>query len=333
MRRRLPRFASLLGRSRGRRPRRRSRLGIPQDARACRGDRPLAVVFDDIHWGEETFLDLVEHVALLSSGSPLLLLCLARPELSERRPTWPISLAPRAAAHPEVERLIPETLDESLRERIARAAGGNPLFIGEMLAMAGRRRGGRPADAAGAPGGPARPARGARAGRARVRGRRGRDLPPRRRPGARPGRAAGDATARRPGPQGAGRTRAARLPARTASAFATCSSATPRTTRCRRPVGPTARTVRSGSKRAPCLPSSTSCSATTSSRRCAFGWSSGRARRTGSPTRPGAPHRRRPPFPARFDFGGAAGFLERAADLFRRGARPWLEIDLIEALS
>jgi hypothetical protein len=35
--------------------------------------RPLAVVFDDIHWGEETFLDLVEHVALLSSGSPLLL--------------------------------------------------------------------------------------------------------------------------------------------------------------------------------------------------------------------------------------------------------------------
>ena len=40
-------------------------------------------------------------------------------------------------AEPEVERLIPETIDDSLRERIARAAGGNPLFIGEMLAMAG----------------------------------------------------------------------------------------------------------------------------------------------------------------------------------------------------
>jgi hypothetical protein len=53
--------------------------------------QPLAVVFDDIHSGEETFLDLVEHVALLSSGSPLLLVCLARPELVERRPTWPIS--------------------------------------------------------------------------------------------------------------------------------------------------------------------------------------------------------------------------------------------------
>jgi len=42
-------------------------------------ERPLVVVFDDIHWGEETFLDLVEHVALLSAGAPLLLLCLARP--------------------------------------------------------------------------------------------------------------------------------------------------------------------------------------------------------------------------------------------------------------
>ncbi len=47
---------------------------------------PLVVVFDDIQWGEETFLDLVESTALLSSGAPLLLLCMARPELVERRP-------------------------------------------------------------------------------------------------------------------------------------------------------------------------------------------------------------------------------------------------------
>jgi class 3 adenylate cyclase/tetratricopeptide (TPR) repeat protein len=99
--------------------------------------QPLAVVFDDIHWGEETFLDLVEHVALLSSGSPLLLLCLARPELAERRPTWPISFRLEPLPEPEVERLIPEAISGALRERIARAAGGNPLFIGEMLAMAG----------------------------------------------------------------------------------------------------------------------------------------------------------------------------------------------------
>ncbi len=35
----------------------------------------------------------------------------------------------------DVEALIPETLAGPLRSRIARASGGNPLFIGEMLAM------------------------------------------------------------------------------------------------------------------------------------------------------------------------------------------------------
>ena len=43
-------------------------------------ERPLVVVFDDIQWGEETFLDLIEHVALLSSGAAILLLSIARPE-------------------------------------------------------------------------------------------------------------------------------------------------------------------------------------------------------------------------------------------------------------
>ena len=53
---------------------------------------PLVVVFDDIQWGEETFLDLIEHVALLSSGAPLLLLCMARPELLDARPSWPVAV-------------------------------------------------------------------------------------------------------------------------------------------------------------------------------------------------------------------------------------------------
>ena len=53
---------------------------------------PLVVVFDDIQWGEETFLDLVEHVALLSAGAPILLLCMARPELLDGRPTWPATV-------------------------------------------------------------------------------------------------------------------------------------------------------------------------------------------------------------------------------------------------
>ena len=49
-------------------------------------EEPLVVVFDDIQWGEQTFLDLIEHVALLSSDASILLLCMARPELSGRPP-------------------------------------------------------------------------------------------------------------------------------------------------------------------------------------------------------------------------------------------------------
>ena len=41
-------------------------------------------VFDDVHWGEATFLDLVEHIADLSREAPILLVCIARPELLDR---------------------------------------------------------------------------------------------------------------------------------------------------------------------------------------------------------------------------------------------------------
>jgi DNA-binding SARP family transcriptional activator len=109
-------------------------------------ERPLVVVFDDVQWGEPTFLDLVEHVAYLSRDAPMLLLCLARPELLERRPGWggrsvdaiTVALEPLEAA--EVDELIEhllhgEKLEQDLGERIRSAAQGNPLFVEEMLAM------------------------------------------------------------------------------------------------------------------------------------------------------------------------------------------------------
>ena len=52
-------------------------------------DRPLVVRVEDVHWGAPTFLDLVEQVAYLSRGAPILLLCAARPELVDARPGWP----------------------------------------------------------------------------------------------------------------------------------------------------------------------------------------------------------------------------------------------------
>ena len=98
--------------------------------------QPVVVVFDDIHWGEETFLDLIEHVALLSSDASILLLCISRPELTERRPTWPVALRLGPLRDEDVDHLIPERIPDDVRGRIARAAGGNPLFVEEMLALA-----------------------------------------------------------------------------------------------------------------------------------------------------------------------------------------------------
>jgi class 3 adenylate cyclase/tetratricopeptide (TPR) repeat protein len=100
-------------------------------------ERPVAVIFEDLQWGEQTFLDLIEHVALLASGAPILLFCLTRPELIDRRPTWPVTLRLAPLGDEDVAELIPEQLPGDLRERISRAAGGNPLFLEEMLAMAG----------------------------------------------------------------------------------------------------------------------------------------------------------------------------------------------------
>jgi tetratricopeptide (TPR) repeat protein/xanthosine utilization system XapX-like protein len=98
--------------------------------------RPLVVVFDDIQWGEATFRDLIEHVALLSSGASILLLCNARPDLVERQPTWPVTLRLEPLDEADVEELLPGGMAPGLRGKIARAAGGNPLFIQEMVAMA-----------------------------------------------------------------------------------------------------------------------------------------------------------------------------------------------------
>jgi class 3 adenylate cyclase len=102
---------------------------------------PLIVVLDDLQWGQRTFLDLLEHVTLLSTGAPILLLAIARPELTERRADWPVTLRLEPLGAGEVEELIPERISGDLRARIAQTAGGNPLFVEEMVAMASEAEG------------------------------------------------------------------------------------------------------------------------------------------------------------------------------------------------
>ena len=107
---------------------------------------PLAVVFDDIHWGEPTFLDLIEHITDWAREAPILVLCLARPDLLDERSGWgggkfnatTISLEP--LSDDECGDLIGNllgraALPEEARDRILAAAEGTPLFVEEMLSM------------------------------------------------------------------------------------------------------------------------------------------------------------------------------------------------------
>jgi predicted ATPase len=109
-------------------------------------ERPLVVVFDDLHWAEETFLDLVEHVSDWSRNAPIFLLCVARPDLLDLRPAWgggklnatAILLEPLPLEDTEqlVENLLEGAeLDAATRDRILKTADGNPLFVEEMIAM------------------------------------------------------------------------------------------------------------------------------------------------------------------------------------------------------
>ena len=108
--------------------------------------RPLVVVLDDLQWGEPTFLDLVEHVADWSRDAPILLLCLARPDLLDLRSSWgggklnatTVLLEPLNLT--ETDELIDALLagadiEPDLRERIRASSDGNPLFVEQMLAM------------------------------------------------------------------------------------------------------------------------------------------------------------------------------------------------------
>jgi class 3 adenylate cyclase/tetratricopeptide (TPR) repeat protein len=109
-------------------------------------DGPLVVVFDDIHWGEPTFLDLLDHVADLSRGAPILLLCVARPELLDDRPGWgggklnatTALLQPLTAEESSalLQGLDAGEVSDETRARIIDSAGGNPLFVEEMYALA-----------------------------------------------------------------------------------------------------------------------------------------------------------------------------------------------------
>jgi class 3 adenylate cyclase len=123
--------------------RRELALGMTRYLEARLGSTPGTIVLEDLHWAEEPFLALLEEL-LEHLRAPLLLLCLARPDLLERRPSWgsgrtnamAIALEPLDVR--ETERLVRALLaggsDRPVDEIVERTEG-NPLFVEEYVHM------------------------------------------------------------------------------------------------------------------------------------------------------------------------------------------------------
>jgi class 3 adenylate cyclase/tetratricopeptide (TPR) repeat protein len=114
---------------------------------ALAADGPTVLVFEDIHWADESLLDLLEHLASRLRGASVLLLTLTRLELLETRPTWggglssytALPLEPLSARESRelAARLLVEAGEAQVTqvaERLGATGEGNPLFIEELAA-------------------------------------------------------------------------------------------------------------------------------------------------------------------------------------------------------
>jgi predicted ATPase len=103
----------------------------------------MLLVFEDIHWADRGLLDLIELLAARLRDLPVLLLTLARPELLDLRPSWgggllaytALPLAPLSPGEAEeLATLRLRNLGQDQASRLADTAGGNPLFIEQLVA-------------------------------------------------------------------------------------------------------------------------------------------------------------------------------------------------------
>ena len=109
-------------------------------------ERSLVLIFEDIHWADESLLDFIDYLVEWVGAVPLLAVCTARPELLSRRPDWgggkqnalTISLSP--LSDDDTARLLAELLERSVlpaetQVELLSRAGGNPLYAEEFARM------------------------------------------------------------------------------------------------------------------------------------------------------------------------------------------------------
>lgn len=135
------RVATVLGMSEASHPIDESFWGVRKLFEGLARERPLVVIFEDLHWAEAGFLDFIEHLAELTRDAPALLVCSARREFLDSETQWQrdtIALDPLSDVESEtlvVNILGASDLPASVRTRITEAARGNPLFVEQILSM------------------------------------------------------------------------------------------------------------------------------------------------------------------------------------------------------
>lgn len=115
--------------------------------RAATSRYPAVIYLEDIHWADEGSLDMLEHLVQSCRDMPLMILCLARPTLFERRPAWAqhqlfheqIDLLPLSRENTQqlVEEILRQVdeIPQVLSELIISRAEGNPFYVEELIKM------------------------------------------------------------------------------------------------------------------------------------------------------------------------------------------------------
>src|SRR5205085_72170 len=88
------------------------------------------LIAEDIHWSDDGSLDLIDHLARTCQEAPIMIVCLARPTLFERRAAWGNGLA----AHSRLN-LAPLSGSESqaLVATILRKAAAIPPALRDLI--------------------------------------------------------------------------------------------------------------------------------------------------------------------------------------------------------
>jgi class 3 adenylate cyclase/tetratricopeptide (TPR) repeat protein len=108
---------------------------------------PTMLVFEDLHWAEQTLIELIAFIGSREIEAPLMLVCSARPELaetapahvrtSERRRTITLGTLSSEQGIAFVAELLGDAAlaETPVAAALIRNAGGNPLFLGESVRM------------------------------------------------------------------------------------------------------------------------------------------------------------------------------------------------------